>query len=849
MMSSTLIGWLITIAFVLILVAGFLIGFWRGLKRSTVNLIISIAGVLIAFFVTPAITNAILGIKITVDGTQTTLQNAVVEILRSDNDINAMMIANKNLEVFFSNLPKALFNVVVFIVVTMIIEGLLYIVYKILAVTCLKRKEDEKKRAALGGIVGLVKTFVVVLFAFMPLASLTGVANNLMKQSDYGIAYTTDATVQESNSILEDKLPKGIKNLLVGLENNMLTKTCGIFGLDNAMFDYYSSFEVGGEKVSVREEVDNHYKVIDFVYQISNANLENINYLKLRYDKIQKAIEDTTNSTLFKKIVSQTLADVILNYEDYSFTSDLSQDVVDVLEDIKTNLQVYADAGEEYKYFQNDLVNTVDALRALGQSGIINDVIDMPNSSFKDIAIIITSDENEQALETAIRKILDINIVRSCVVEIAQKGLEDISTELDQIGVSTDDWTDQIWQEVSDSVVNIINDFGDISSQVDVFEVLEDPTILLDETKNYDIKLITSKLGNMIDEIRANQLLETSDGSSIIDSLLEKHNVTLPTEQVENSDGSLRTINNYTEYFDFIQPSLTKLQENGFYDIINNLSLTMTEKMTKIAELIEKDENHDLLSEIIIPLYQVEPTKSIIVENLTTNLQSDLVDFSVLANLDDWSEDLTYLSDMLLTLNSLNAGEDTLLALALEGNVDSIIDNLKEEDVEKVLKSILYAKTTAETREKIFTNIKSRIDDVTGLSCTLSSVTLNSNSAEDQAKEICNALNKLIAVNDAFDEGATITTIDKQVLGELLNTMKENAYRVEIYGKTETGIFNNAFVNLMTKLKTEYQTEISYIEESETILAELKVDSLGEENYSKINYLLLLAKIEEIKNM
>ena len=133
-MDSTLIGWLITLAFVLILVAGFFIGFWRGLKRSTVNLVISIIGVVIAFFVTPAITNAILGIKITIDNTQTSINGFLVELCRDDKNIGPMMQANKNLEVFFMNLPKALVNVVAFILVTIIIECLLYIIYKILLI-------------------------------------------------------------------------------------------------------------------------------------------------------------------------------------------------------------------------------------------------------------------------------------------------------------------------------------------------------------------------------------------------------------------------------------------------------------------------------------------------------------------------------------------------------------------------------------------------------------------------------------------------------------------------------------------------------------------------------------------
>ena len=217
-MSASLLGWIITIFFVLVLTAGFFIGFWRGLKRSTVSVVISIVGVIVAFFVTPAITNAILGINITVDGTQTTLQGAIVNAFREDPDINAMMLANENLEVFFNNLPKALVNVVLFILVTVLVELLLYVVYKILAVTVFKIKEDENKHKLSGGFVGLAKTFVIMILAFMPLSSLVSTANNLMTTQDYGI------TSAEQTSILEDKLPEGSKDIISGIENNLLIK-------------------------------------------------------------------------------------------------------------------------------------------------------------------------------------------------------------------------------------------------------------------------------------------------------------------------------------------------------------------------------------------------------------------------------------------------------------------------------------------------------------------------------------------------------------------------------------------------------------------------------------------------
>lgn len=853
MVSSTFIGWMITLAFILILVIGFFIGFWRGLKRSTVNLVMAIVGVLVAFFVTPAITNAVLGINITVDGTQTTIQGAVVELLKSDPDIKTMMLANKNLEIFFTNLPKAVFNTVIFILVTIVVELILYIIFKILALTVFKVKKDEKKHKLSGGIVGLVKTFVVMLLAFMPFAGLTGVANNLMVQEDYGIVATAtlETNQEESGSYIEDKLPDVASNVIVGLENNMLIKMCGIFGLDNAMFDYYSGFEIDNEKLYIREEVDNVYKFVDFSYQLSKMDMKNVNFVKIRYDKILNAIEDTTNSTLFKKVVSQTLADLIISYEKYSFIADspLATEYNDVLDNIKAKLEVLAEKGEEFKYFQNDLMEVVSAFKTLGQSGMINEIANLQDDSIENIAKIISKDENMNAIEKAIGDILDVNIVRDGITTFVQLGLDQVSSEFDKIDATTSDWSEEDWDNFTASVVKIVDDFGDITSEVNVFDVMQDATILLNEEKNYDINLITSKLGSMIDAIRSNKLLKTSDNTSIIDGLLNDNNIKLPTEAVIDREGNQINITNYTEYFNFISPSLLKLRDEGVYEIVGNSNLSTKEKISSLAGILSQTGKSDLLSKIILPLYQVEPTKTIIVDELTAGLQNDIIDFASLTTYEDWNSDLDYISNILTTLNSLKAGETSYLSLVLDGNLDGVLDNLSEENVDNVLKPILYAKSTGGIRDLLFTSIKSKLDEVSGASVTLSAtgITLKDGAAENQADEICEIMEKLIAVNKALDDGATIKTMDKTILGNLLNTMKINAYRKEISAKNEMGIFSNAFVNLMTKLKSEYSEEVEYLENSPEILAELGdgVDSLAEENYYKINYNLLLSKLAE----
>ena len=185
-MSASAIGWIVSIVFIAILVIGFFIGFWRGLKRSTASLIFGLVGALLAFFLTPTITDAILNINVTSNGVQTSINNLLVDMLKSaSDDVEALVNANPNLESFFAQLPSALANVVVFIVLTAIVELIMYIIYKIIASIFLRYKVGAKKHRITGGVVGAVKTLIIVVFAFMPLSALIGTLNNIMYEDEY----------------------------------------------------------------------------------------------------------------------------------------------------------------------------------------------------------------------------------------------------------------------------------------------------------------------------------------------------------------------------------------------------------------------------------------------------------------------------------------------------------------------------------------------------------------------------------------------------------------------------------------------------------------------------------------
>ena len=422
-MSASAIGWIVSLIFILILVCGFFVGFWRGLKKSTFNLIFCIIGALFTFFITPPITNAVMGIKI--DGAP--IRELIVNMLKDNQDIANLIANNPKLEVLFQNLPQAIGNTIVFILVTIVVEGILYIFFKIFAMIFLKKKDGEKKKRISGGIVGLVKTFIVALLIFMPFSSMIGVCSNLFKSENYFVE-TEQTTEAKSQGIIADNVPETVVTVVTGLEDNLLTKVCGLFGLDDAMFDYYSNFTVNNQKVYIRQEINNYYEVVDFTYQISNK--KDIVYKNIDYDKLGKVVKKVEDGGLFKAVISQSVSDMIQNYEDYSFlkNNELLNDYADIITAIGYGLE--NTPGEKvYDYFVNDIDNAYIIFKTLGKSGILDEISALEESSFKNILNILVSQDNIDDFEVAVNHLFKVNMVQDGIVPISKellKSLEDV---------------------------------------------------------------------------------------------------------------------------------------------------------------------------------------------------------------------------------------------------------------------------------------------------------------------------------------------------------------------------------------------------------------------------------------
>ena len=846
-MTSALIGWIASILFILILVGGFFVGFWRGFKRSTANLIFSVIGVIIAFFITPVITNAVLGIQVNYEGSQVQLKDLVYEMIISIGDVKQMISTNANLKTLVANLPAALFSTLIFIIVTILVEMVIYIIYKICNFAFIKGPKGGK---LFGGIVGVAKTFIVTIIAFMPFAGLIGLANNLTTANDYSIRTASVQTVTEDTegqedetkiySLAADQLPNEAVIVIRGLENNMLTKCSSLFGLDNAMFDYYSGVKVDGGKVHIREELQNAYDVADFGYQISKYEMKDIDFSVINYDKLLEAVNAFTGSDLFKQIISKTVYDVIVDYDKYTFIPTDSE-INDILVELGTNLATVENVST---YFSSDIDKLVKTFKTVGKSGIINDVLALETNSIENLADVLTSEDNVEAFEAAINNVFALNTVQDSISSVMQTVVTKVSTELDEVSINSADISENGWKEIASSITTVVKDFAEVSKIVNVGDVLADPTVLLDKTKHYDLNSLTQKIGDIIDQVRTNKLLQTADNKPVVDKMLEKNKLALPKTKLTSIDGKQVDIKTYKDLMKFVAPSLIKIRDEGIYDLATGNSTTV-EKVVSLGEIVSKENNATLLADIVMPLYQIDFTRDIIVDTLTSELGTEYINLGVLNGYDEWNSDLALISNMLITLSSSTVNDTTYLELAVNNKFDKVLNSLTSTTVEGVVKPILTAKATEPLRVKLFDGLKAELDKYTNVETTISLNGVSFTGEDSQTQEVIDVLEAFVEINKI--NIGSIANAKHESVAALFEVMQLNAYRtVKLEGKEAEGILADAFVNLVNAYKDAYSDVVDYIEENEELCEELGVSSLAPENYVRIDFAQLIEVMDRV---
>ena len=857
----------------IILICSFFIGYKRRLVRGAVNFAISVALVIVAYLVTPVISKAVLGISISVDGTSKPLSQLIVDMVSNIGSVKTAIESSSALQAFLESVPMIVVNVVVFFVMYGIMRLLGYIVYKIIDVTCLRKREQKptynaKRDKWLGAGFGVVKGLVFTILAFAPLTALAGILDDVQTQTKplYTVSAenTGKASTPDSKTLIEENVPVEVTEAVGAYNKSALGWMTKMFGLDNFIFDQLVKFDVAGEKVMLRQDVLNYFTVYNTISEMTKAvsSPEGESFKEVNWAELNKCVDRMFESGLIKGLGTNLVGDLIKNYD--KFTNLNLSEYKDLLDTIANSF----DNTTVKDYFLNDLKQAYSVVAVAGESGVLDYILLDKKATTENIFNEILVEKNKETVLKMVNSILDMNVVKDGISPALDIVANKVGEGTINLKGSSTEVTD--WAKFKTNILNIAGSLVDVNSIISIIDVVNDVYSIL-KTPEEKIDKSFDCLGRLFDNIDQLEVFR-KDNKSVIKQFLEKNGME-NLLKVQNEP----QITSYIRLLDYLKSPVKDVLKFNLYDVITDETADTTQAVNQIARILAEDTKvvndkvvySNMLTNVITKFYKVEGFRNSFFTKITDILTN--VRFLDLSKLDvyngtgegrtldfeksyaNWEYDINKISQVIIESFNTKIGEGTSqrsVLTALITNHESFQDVVKlieNNKLDNFVVPVLYAKSMKTLVNDMMTLIAKNVNSVTGKTTTLdiSSVTTTEGASEDQVGELTQIIKTLVGIMPK--EGTIVfpdpndSTVEANVtyeqVGIVLDAIKLNAFRVELTAssenkKEETGLFNTMFMDLFEYIKTEYPESIALI---------------GTKNPWEIKFTELLKTVQEIQ--
>ncbi len=816
----------------LTLIIGLCMGLIRGLKRSSLHIVFMLASFVIALLVTKPVTEMILQINIPVDGTNMPLNEYIASMIEESLDVSNFASASS----FIENMPAAIVSPILFILTSLIIYFVCSIIYLVVArISFGKKKEDFKKNKPhrwFGGLVGMVEAFLFMFLIFAPLTSLTKTYQEIAElPTETASSAETSDNMKTIAELLNESMPSAVNEIILAYNDSVIGKVASVGGIDNAIFDKLSNFEVDGEEISFREEVVSLVDVYDDVVVTYN-NINAKNYSQIDLSNLKVNIEKFLDNGIFKAVLSNTVKDFVLKF-DYLNMTDAPQTLIDIVDDLQTTFS--AENFDVHAYLKHDILKLVDTADVLFKSGILEAYEDLETKDLEGVLSIV--DSKSEKIETIAENVLSLNLVSdtfNTILELASDGFEEAMSKDETLEISLN--TNVEKTALVADLMTAVNEVIAITDYIDLSEISNSENILSTFTEVENLDGLLVQAGKALDAVRELDILilPVEEGVRdekvyVFDNILKSSNIQLLGDEVYKNltDTKTTKIDSYTTFFDYIKSPMNILKELGVFE--ENLNFdTLLDKM-----LIGLKQNESMISGLLLPFYQLDDTyvnttlenkqgtlKYMIFDNvvdmLATNTNS-LLSFDEVKNLNNlsvWNQELKYIGK---TLNNLNTGkigadEKTYIKYMLSADADlqAVLKDMVNTDIDDqtegvqtnfkaTMKNIFDAKVFANLENTIFDTIDDSIKDFTGVEKS----TDKTNLAETQ-DNVLTTIESMMSIILNVEEGHDMTLSQ---VGQLMDVLKTNAYNET----AKDGVFNNVFCNIICYLTGENLNAVPYI--------------------------------------
>lgn len=801
----------------LFLIIGLLTGLGRGLKRSSLHLLFFVVSVLLAFFITKPVTNAVLGISVTVDGSPCTLNELILNMIQTNFDISSFGTANE----FLLNIPAAIVSPFMFIILTLLSNLVFDIIYLIVARISFgsKKKDFEKHKPyrAYGAVVGLVEGFLFLFVLFAPMTSLT---QTYAEIADLQTNAVETAQIMENDEQSSEKLktigqtvsellPAEVNEAILAYNNCAIGKIAGAGGIDNAFFDYLSNFDLHGEKIEFRKELVSMTNIYDdFVVVYNNAIDQN--YEEIDLTSLKTSLEDFLNRGMFKTLVADTVNDLVVKFDDIKDALGLST-LPDIAQDIIGDLQSVFGAQNfnTYEYLKNDILKIVDTFDTIFKKDLIAKFQNVEDNSFEGILNVV--DANSEAIGTIAKDIFKLNIVKDSFDSIGKFASQKIEESLKndknlEIALNTNITNKD---KMIDDVLGAVDSFMNLNGKLNISDLLASEDIIDTITSIEDLDGTLTSVGQTFDSLRNLELLvlpETAERPErvyVFDNILKLYDLDLLGDEVYlTKDATEKTpLDTYSKFFNFIKTPIIAARDLGLTDI-GKEGVTFDSVLDNVLSGVSQ--NEDLLNDIMLPFYQLDAMnlRSLVFDNIIGQLSENvtMLDFEEVKELDDfhvWREEFKLIGKTLNTLNSGNIENKTYFKYLMQDGSDMqelLKVMLKDNTLSDMLNPVFTAKTFRTLSKEIFDSIDKSISSLTGTEIVTFKDKKSLEKLEDATirANTINTVESLLDItlnNDLSSENSNALSL----YGEILEILRVDAYNND----AKDGVFNEIFTHVI----------------------------------------------------
>lgn len=559
-MNAGLIPTAIVSLFLVCIILGFVFGWFRGFSKSLVRFIIVLAVTVLAFFVVPSITTAVLKmdiskLNINIGGVSAvTLGDLIIDLIEQVPIVQDLIESSPTLASVITLVPQMLANVVLFIAFFFIFKWFSMIIYWIIAGIFFSKKKmgDKDRHKFVGAVIGTVQGFLVAIVLMVPIFGVVETSRPMVEaiRAEQAAASTSETTEESASGFTytvneegssetpggegsggtseEEKNNKDIKQTVYDVTDETgkyvdafdkvwivkVMKALKIQDLSVSMFDNLTTVKDRDLEVSLRNEV----KVVASAYPglsgliYGDADIENAE----TYDNVKESFDKLYASPVLSGVVSELVpkaatrwSDTSLAEEDRKFCGIAKPDFGDaatnrVFDALLLNLATQEDSEE----LKKDIDTSIDVMKLCCTSGIVTAV-----KHNGDLMEVLLKDTNKNLVSNIIDLSLNSSTLKECLPDIINLAMSKVYTALNITDAPEihGKLTVEEWQTEKLVLQNVFNN---------VLRLYDGINKGTKEGKNALDCLDFAALGRAFDGLRSSKLL--SEGSlSIMTKLMD----------------------------------------------------------------------------------------------------------------------------------------------------------------------------------------------------------------------------------------------------------------------------------------------------------------------------------------